>query len=226
MAAASPPTHCRHSADGAFLRARLAAARGRVRFQGLTAVRPGSVLKLSRLSDRFNGKVYVTGVRHEFSRNNWTTDAEFGLPRETHAERVAMSHLPAAGLAAAVHGLQVGVVTELAEDPGKEHRIRVKVPLAGMDEQGVWARVATLDAGNERGTLFRPEIDDEVVSVSSTTTRPSPSCSACFTAAPRRRRSSRPPTTTRRDTSRAARLRCGSTTRRRSPSWRRRAATA
>lgn len=150
-------------ADGALLRARLAASRGRVRFQGLTAVRPGALLKLSRLSDRFNGKVYVTGVRHEFSRNNWTTDAEFGLSREVHAERVAMTHLPAAGIAAAVHGLQVGIVTALADDPGKEHRIRVKVPLVGMDEQGVWARVATLDAGDQRGTLFRPEVDDEVV---------------------------------------------------------------
>jgi Rhs element Vgr protein len=150
-------------ADGAMLRARLAASRGRVRFQGLTAVTPGSVLTLSRLSDRFNGTVYVTGVRHEFSGGNWTTDAEFGLPRETHAERVAMSHLPAAGLAAAVHGLQVGIVTDLAGDPGKEFRIRVKVPLAGMDEQGVWARVATLDAGDQRGTLFRPEKKDEVV---------------------------------------------------------------
>jgi Rhs element Vgr protein len=150
-------------ADGAFLRARLAAACGRVRFRGLTTVRLGSVLKLSRLGDRFNGKVYVTGVRHEFTGGNWSTDAEFGLPRETHAERVPISHLPAAGLAAAVHGLQIGVVTELADDPGKEHRIRVKVPLAGMDEKGVWARVATLDAGKERGTLFRPEKDDEVV---------------------------------------------------------------
>ena len=62
-----------------------------------------------------------------------------------------------------MHGLQVGIVTELAGDPGKEHRIRVKVPLAGMDEQGVWARVATLDAGDQRGTVFRPEKDDEVV---------------------------------------------------------------
>lgn len=150
-------------ADGAILRARLAAACGRVRFQGLTAVRPGSVLTLSRLSERFNGTVYVTGVRHEFNAGNWTTDAEFGMPRETHAERVAMSHLPAAGLAAAVHGLQVGIVTELAGDPDLEHRIRVKVPLAGMDEQGVWARVATLDAGDQRGTVFRPEKQDEVV---------------------------------------------------------------
>lgn len=150
-------------ADGALLRARMAAARGRVRFQGLTAVKPGALLQLSRFSDRFNGKVYVTGVRHEFSSGRWTTDAEFGLPREPHAARVSMNHLPAAGLAAAVHGLQVGVVTELADDPGKEHRVRVKVPLAGMGEQGVWTRVATLDAGDKRGTFFRPEKGDEVV---------------------------------------------------------------
>lgn len=149
-------------ADGALLRARLAAACGRVRFQGLTAVKPGSLLTISRLSDRFNGPVYVTGVRHEFSRGNWTTDAEFGMPRETHTERVPISHLPAAGLAAAVHGLQIGIVTALT-DPDNENRIRVKVPLAGMDEQGVWARVATLDAGDQRGTVFRPEVDDEVV---------------------------------------------------------------
>jgi uncharacterized protein involved in type VI secretion and phage assembly len=32
-----------------------------------------------------------------------------------------------------------------------------------MDEEGVWARLATLDAGNARGTYFRPEVDDEVV---------------------------------------------------------------
>ncbi|UJB19630.1 MULTISPECIES: type VI secretion system tip protein VgrG [Lysobacter] len=150
-------------ADGALLRARLAAARGRVRLTGLTAVKPGTVLQLSRFSERFNGKVYVTAVRHEFSSGKWTTDAEFGLPREPHAARVAMNHLPAAGLAAAVHGLQVGVVTEQDGDPGKEHRVRVKVPLAGMGEQGVWARVATLDAGDQRGTFFRPEKGDEVV---------------------------------------------------------------
>lgn len=150
-------------ADGALLRARLAAARGRVRFVGLTAVKPGALLELSRLGERFNGKVYVTGVRHEFSSGRWITDAEFGLPREPHAARVAMDHLPAAGLAAAVHGLQIGVVSELADDPGKEHRVRVKVPLAGMGEQGVWARVATLDAGDKRGTFFRPEVGDEVV---------------------------------------------------------------
>ena len=150
-------------ADGTLLRARLAAARGRVRFQGLSAVKPGSVLKLTRVGERFNGNVYVTGVRHEFSANNWATDAEFGLSRELHAARADLGHLAAAGIAAPVHGLQVGIVTAIADDPGKEHRVRVRVPLAGMKEDGVWARVATLDAGAKRGMFFRPEIDDEVV---------------------------------------------------------------
>lgn len=150
-------------ADATFLRARLAAARGRVRFKGIAAVKPGVVLELARFSDRFNGKVYVTGVRHEFGGGNWTTDAEFGLSRELHAARAPMTQLPAAGIAAGVHGLQVGVVSAIADDPAKEHRVRVKLPIAGMDKEGVWARVATLDAGDKRGTFFRPEENDEVV---------------------------------------------------------------
>ena len=34
-----------------------------------------------------------------------------------------------------------------------------------MDNQGegIWVRVATLDAGDKRGSFFRPEIDDEVI---------------------------------------------------------------
>jgi uncharacterized protein involved in type VI secretion and phage assembly len=31
------------------------------------------------------------------------------------------------------------------------------------NDEGLYARVATLDAGNNRGTFFRPEIDDEVL---------------------------------------------------------------
>ncbi|HEY5603799.1 MAG TPA: type VI secretion system tip protein VgrG [Gammaproteobacteria bacterium] len=150
-------------ADSELLSARLAASRGRARFQGLPALQPGRVLQLSSLSERFNGNVYVTGVRHEFTGNDWFTDAEFGHPRQTHTQRFEVSHLPAAGLSPFVSGLQVGIVTQLAGDPAGEHRIRVKVPIAGMDEQGVWARVATLDAGAGRGTFFRPEVDDEVV---------------------------------------------------------------
>ena len=150
-------------ADGALLRSRMAGSRGRARFSGIAEIELGTVLQLSSISDRFNGKVYVTGIRHQFANNNWLTDIEFGLALTPYAELFSIDHLPSAGLSPAVNGMQVGIVTEIADDPAGENRVRVKIPVAGMDEQGVWARVATLDAGSERGTFFRPEVDDEVV---------------------------------------------------------------
>jgi uncharacterized protein involved in type VI secretion and phage assembly len=66
-------------------------------------------------------------------------------------------------LLAAVGGLQIGVVTALENDPEGEDRIKIRIPLINTREDGIWARLATLDAGKQRGTYFRPEIDDEVV---------------------------------------------------------------
>jgi uncharacterized protein involved in type VI secretion and phage assembly len=63
----------------------------------------------------------------------------------------------------AVNGLQIGIVTALENDPDGEDRIQVRLPLVSTTAEGIWARIATLDAGQERGTFFRPEIDDEVV---------------------------------------------------------------
>lgn len=150
-------------ADGMLLRSRIAGSRGRARLRGVSALRLGQAIALDGLGDRFNGEVLITGLRHEFVNNDWCTDVEFGADSEYHAAKFEVSAMPAAGLAPAVAGLQTGVVTAIAEDPVGEHRIRVKIPVAGMDEEGVWARLATLDAGNERGTYFRPEVDDEVV---------------------------------------------------------------
>ena len=55
------------------------------------------------------------------------------------------------------------MVTALENDPDGEDRIKVRLPIVSADEEGTWARLATLDAGNERGTYFRPELEDEVI---------------------------------------------------------------
>jgi uncharacterized protein involved in type VI secretion and phage assembly len=62
-----------------------------------------------------------------------------------------------------VHGLQIGVVVQLESDPDGEDRIRVRIPVVDNNDQGIWMRVASLDAGNDRGAFFRPEIGDEVI---------------------------------------------------------------
>jgi len=149
--------------DAALLKSRLSKIVGRCRFDGFPDVKPGVVLELNGVGDRFNGKVYVTGVQHELVDGNWFTSAQFGLAEDWFPKSKAINHEPAANLLTAVNGLQIGKVVQLQDDPDGEDRILVKLPIIDNDAEGVWARVATLDAGENRGSFFRPEIDDEVV---------------------------------------------------------------
>ncbi|HEX2205765.1 MAG TPA: phage baseplate assembly protein V [Longimicrobium sp.] len=55
----------------------------------------------------------------------------------------------------------IGVVQEL-DDPQKLGRVRVRFPHLA-DQISQWARIATLMAGADRGSLFRPEPEDEVL---------------------------------------------------------------
>lgn len=62
-----------------------------------------------------------------------------------------------------ISGLQLGKVLQLQSDPDGEDRILVRIPTIDKDARGIWTRVATLDAGANRGSFFLPEIDDEVI---------------------------------------------------------------
>lgn len=150
-------------ADATLLFGRMAQVRGRVRFQGIPAVKPDTVLKLEGVGERFNGNVYVTGIRHTLSNGDWSLDAQFGLNPKWFSETVDIHTPPASGLLPAIKGLHIGVVTQLQDDPDGEDRILVKIPIINKEEQGIWCRVSSLDAGKDRGAFFRPEIEDEVI---------------------------------------------------------------
>ncbi len=141
----------------------LSKVRGRAKFQGIPACKPNTTLKLEGVGDRFNGKVYVSAIRHEITEGQWTIDAQFGINPMWFSETNTVSNQPAAGLFGAVHGLQIGLVTQLESDPDGEDRIKIKCPMIDKDSEGIWARIASLDAGEKRGAFFRPEIGDEVI---------------------------------------------------------------
>jgi Rhs element Vgr protein len=150
-------------ANGRLLRERLAKIRGRARFQGLATVLPGKIVEITGVGERFEGKIYVSGVRHNLSGGNWETDAQLGLSPELFSNTYNLRPMPASGLLPAVSGLQSGIVTALQNDPEGEDRIKVRLPMVSAADEGIWARISTLDAGNQRGTYFRPEIGDEVI---------------------------------------------------------------
>lgn len=75
------------------------------------------------------------------------TDAEIAAPQGSTGRQI---------------GVAIGIVTNI-EDPDNLGRVRVKFPWFSEDDESGWARVATLMAGKERGSLFLPEVDDEVL---------------------------------------------------------------
>lgn len=150
-------------ADAKVTKSRLAKIIGRVKCQGFAEIKPGSMISLNGVGDRFNGSAYVTSVRHQINTKNWETDIQFGMPSKWFSQEQEVVDTPAAGLIPAVHGLQIGTVTQLQDDPDGEDRVLVRMPIISAEDDGIWARVASPDAGENRGIFFRPEIGDEVV---------------------------------------------------------------
>ncbi len=136
---------------------------GRMRFQGSAKAKPGTLIELAGVGERFNGNVFVSAVAHEIVDGNWTTDVEFGMSPQWFAERRDLTAPPAGGLVPGIEGLQIGIVTKLDGDPDGQNRIQVKVPLLQAETIGVWARLATFYASSGFGEFFIPEIDDEVI---------------------------------------------------------------
>ncbi|OUL35155.1 type VI secretion system tip protein VgrG [Nostoc sp. 106C] len=150
-------------ADAQLLKSRLAKIQGRVKIIGYPDAKPDTLIKLEGLGQRFNGLAYVSGIRHEMNGGAWYTHIQLGLAQQWFYQETDIVDKPASGLLPGVNGLQIGVVVQLQGDPNGEDRILVKVPTIQFQSQGIWSRIATLDAGNNRGSFFRPEIGDEVI---------------------------------------------------------------
>jgi uncharacterized protein involved in type VI secretion and phage assembly len=106
-----------------------------------------------------SGPHYVTAARHRLSAGGYVTEFQVGRPP-------ALLPPPAAGTGVSAGarggGLTVGVVASL-EDPSAMNRVRVRLPWRGDTGDGVWARLATLDAGDGYGSVFLPDVGQEVL---------------------------------------------------------------
>lgn len=61
-----------------------------------------------------------------------------------------------------VYGVVVGIVTN-NQDPEGLGRVKIAFPWRGVKDESYWARIASPMAGNGRGMVFFPEVDDEVL---------------------------------------------------------------
>jgi Rhs element Vgr protein len=133
---------------------------GSVKSEGFADIKPGEMIKLAGIAEKFNGDCLVSGVAQIYKNGNWLTKYQLGFSAESHLERFKPISkkqfvLPTSG------GLEIGKVQEIVDGEG-ENRIKINIAAFGTDT-GIWARIANLDAGDSRGSFFRPEVGDEVV---------------------------------------------------------------
>lgn len=149
--------------EAQMLKSELSKILGDVKFQGTALVDVAKYITLEGCGDRFNGDYLVSKVVHDISEGNWLTTANMGLPMVWFTEQQDVMVPPASGLLPGARGLMNGTVKKIYDDPDKQFRILVNIPLFDTKGEGIWARLSNFYSTSNAGAFFLPEVDDEVV---------------------------------------------------------------
>jgi len=125
---------------------------------GNPEIRPGRVINLEGMGDRYTGKYYVTETRHFYRQRVYTT--EFSV-RGLRSGSLLTTLSPQVHLQPG-QTLLVGIVTD-NKDPQGWGRVKVKFPTLTEEHASNWARVVGLGAADKRGFYCLPEVNDEVL---------------------------------------------------------------
>ena len=125
----------------------------------------GSTVSIKGLGARFSGDYYVTEAHHTFRHGAFRTTfaVSGGVP---NTFRSLILGRDADHALNRMQGVVTGVVTSNS-DPEKLGRVQVKYPwlpkMNSAELSSCWARLAFVGGGADRGIVFLPEIDDEVL---------------------------------------------------------------
>jgi phage protein D len=123
--------------------------------QGDPALRCDAWVSIAGVGRRLSGPHYVTAARHRFSADGYLTEFQLGSPPALVPPSPGRTAPPAAGLA-------LGVV-EALDDPESLNRVKVRLPWRADAGDGVWARPASVDAGDGYGAVLVPDVGQEVL---------------------------------------------------------------
>jgi len=145
------------------VRSELSKITGSVKIQGSSAVLPTNFITLDGFGDRFSGVVFVSAVQHTVLDGNWLTKITFGMSPEWKTEETDVMAPPAAGLLPGIRGLYNATVKQIYDDPDRQFRIQIDVPLLDHSGRAIWARLSNFYSTSGAGAFFLPEVGDEVI---------------------------------------------------------------
>jgi len=129
--------------------------------RGNPKMRSGTAVSVVRVGQPFEGRYTLSGTRHDFSPDlgyQTTFTAAFESERSLYGLATGASGGPPSPLT----GVVSAIVTN-TKDPDQLGRVKVKFPVLSDTYESWWARVVQLGSGGKRGTVWLPEVGDEVL---------------------------------------------------------------
>lgn len=146
----------------------IASIQGKVTTFGNLKAGIGDYISFNKVNPEIDNQVLLISQEvHSIENGCWKTEYTYGLESErsfTQHTTPGINNTQAEiGQSNTVNGLQIGVVTQIEEDPNNQFRIKVRIPMLSENGEGVWARLATLNASADMGSYFLPDVNDEVI---------------------------------------------------------------
>jgi uncharacterized protein involved in type VI secretion and phage assembly len=129
---------------------------------GNPGVQAGKMIKLEGVGRRFSGNYFVTSSLHVYNRDGYKTHFSISGRHPETLSRLIGADQGTGSSVSEVSGVVTGIVTNL-KDPNKLGRVKVKFPWLADDVESDWMRVSSPMAGPERGFMYIPEVNDEVL---------------------------------------------------------------
>jgi uncharacterized protein involved in type VI secretion and phage assembly len=128
-------------------------------------IKPGCKVVVTKIGTRFSGAYLVTRARHRLDQQmGFLTEFWIGgMHSGTTANLLGVVHNAAApSTRPTVNGLVTALVTN-SKDPENLGRVKLTFPQLSDQEESWWAPVIGAGAGNARGFMVIPEVNDEVL---------------------------------------------------------------
>jgi phage protein D/phage baseplate assembly protein gpV len=133
--------------------------------KGDPRLKAGTPVSVGLTGDPFEGRYTLSSTRHVFDPGGYKTTFVVSGRQERSLLGLASLGATNGAISASgppIFGLVIAQVTNV-KDPDKLGRVKLKFPWLSDTYESDWARVVQPGAGDKRGFLILPEVDDEVL---------------------------------------------------------------
>jgi phage protein D/phage baseplate assembly protein gpV len=127
--------------------------------RGNPALRAGKAVSISLAGDPFDGKYVLTSSTHRYDPHEGYT-TEFAVSGANPRSLLELTQSD--GRSRQIPGVVPALVTDV-NDPDQQARVQLKFPWLSDTYTTDWVRTVQSGAGKDRGSVFLPEVNDEVL---------------------------------------------------------------